>query len=229
MRRNVNLAAAIGRDDQHRLERGVPGKELENTGVVAADAAAVADIHRRTGGRGPVTTTPRTVDHDDLVANAVLLLQAGHDTTMNTLTSGGYTPLKQPEQLARLRADLTLVSLAVEEMLRYKSAIGIAPRTARENLELAEGTRHAGSTIPFLGAINRDPKVFDQPDRVDVATRADNPHLAFGAGPHLCAGAALARLELQMGFTAILRRLPALRLAGEPRWTSVENSEASTG
>lgn len=161
------------------------------------------------------------VDRDDLLANAVLLLQAGHDTTMNTLTSGMYELLKHPDQMDRLRADPTLVPAAVEEMLRYHSAIGIAPRTAREDVELAQGTVRAGSKIPFfLGAVNRDPAVFEDPDRFDVA-RANNPHLAFAAGPHRCVGAPLARLELQMALTAILQRLPQLRLVEEPRWTGV--------
>lgn len=161
------------------------------------------------------------VEHEDLVANSVFLLQAGHDTTMNALTSGIYTLLKHPDQLEHLRKEPGGIPGAVEEMLRYNSPIGVAPRTAREDVELPQGTVPAGGTVTFfLGAINRDPDVFAAPDVFDV-TRGENPHLAFGAGPHLCAGAPLARLELQVALAAILRRLPSLRLVEEPRWTGV--------
>lgn len=140
---------------------------------------------------------------------------------MNTLTSGLYTLLKHPDQLERLRADLTLVPSAVEEMLRYNSAIGLAPRVAREDVDLPQGTVREGSTITFfLGAVNRDPTVFAIPDVFDV-TRTDNPHLAFGAGAHRCLGAPLARLELELAVAAIVQRLPGLRLVDEPRWTGV--------
>jgi cytochrome P450 len=129
--------------------------------------------------------------------------------------------LKHPDQLARLRADESLAPSAVEEFLRFNSAIGIAPRVAKEDVELGQGRVAAGSTIPFfLGALNRDPAVFENPDHFDI-TRSPNPHLAFAAGPHLCAGAPLARLEVQLALTALLRRLPDLRLVAEPRWTSV--------
>jgi cytochrome P450 len=191
-------------DTELAARRGAPGDDLLSRLLRGEDGGADVDI-----------------DHADLVANAVLLLQAGHDTTMNTLTSGVYTLLQHPEEFARLKADPSLVPSAVEEFLRYNSAIGIAPRVATEDVELPVGTVRAGSSIPFfLGAVNRDPRVFDDPDRFDVA-RTPNPHLAFAGGIHLCVGAPLARLELQVALDAIVRRLPNLRLVEEPRWTGV--------
>src|SRR5262249_6367910 len=103
----------------------------------------------------------------------------------------------------------------------FNSPIGIVPRTARTDICLAQGSVRAGTTIPFLlGAANRDPKVFSQPDAFDVA-RAHNPHLAFASGFHRCVGAALARLELQVALAALIQRLPEMRLVRVPRWTGV--------
>jgi cytochrome P450 len=155
---------------------------------------------------------------EDLVANVVFLLEAGHQSTMNALTSGVYALLVHGPQLERLRHDLGLIPSAVEEMLRFNSPIGIVPRAARQDLCLPQGRVRAGTTIPFfLGAANRDPKVFSEPDDFDVA-RTHNPHLAFASGFHRCAGAALARLELQVALAAIIQRLPELRLVRQPRW-----------
>jgi len=160
-------------------------------------------------------------DHEDLVANAVFLLEAGHQSTMNALASGVYTLLVHASQLERLRHDPSLIPGAVEEMLRFNSPIGIVPRTARQDLDLPHACVRAGTTIPFfLGAANRDPDVFSEPDTFDVA-RTHNPHLAFASGFHRCAGAALARMELQVALSALIRRLPELRLRRQPRWTGV--------
>jgi cytochrome P450 len=176
-------------------------------------------ISRLIGGEGD----PRgsITDHEDLVANAVFLLEAGHQSTVNALTSGVYTLLVHAPQLERLRHDPSLIPCAVEEMLRFNSPINIVPRTARQDVDLPQGRVRAGTTIPFfLGAMNRDPAVFSEPDAFDVA-RAYNPHLAFASGFHRCAGAALARLELQVALSAILHRLPSLRLVRQPRWAGV--------
>jgi cytochrome P450 len=151
----------------------------------------------------------------------MFLLEAGHESTMNALTSGVYTLLVHAPQLERLRRDPALIPSAVEEMLRFNSPIGIVPRAARQDLCLPQGSVRAGTTIPFfLGAANRDPKVFSRPDAFDV-TRAHNPHLAFASGSHRCVGAALARLELQAALSALIQRLPDMRLVRLPRWTGV--------
>jgi unspecific monooxygenase len=212
--------AFVFRSDEEYLDRGdqAVAELLSRMDAVLAERRANPGddlISRLVGGEDD------GVEHEDLVANAVFLLQAGHDTTMNTLTSGVYTLLQNPEQLEALRADPSLVPTAVEEMLRFNSAIGIAPRLANEDVELPNGTVHAGSVVSFfLGAVNRDAETFDDPHRFDVS-RVDNPHLAFAAGAHMCVGAPLARLELQMALAAVLDRLPNLRLVDEPRWTGV--------
>ena len=161
------------------------------------------------------------INHDDLVANAVFLLEAGHESTMNALTSGVYMLLVHPPQLERLRNEPSLIPAAVEEILRIASPIGIVPRTARADVDLPQGCLPGGTTIPFfLGAVNRDPAVFAEPDVFDV-TRVTNPHLAFASGFHRCVGAALARLELQVALAALIERLPGLRLVQKPHWTGV--------
>lgn len=161
------------------------------------------------------------VEREDLVANAVFLLFAGQDSTKNTLASCVYELLRNPEQMDLLKSDPSLVPGAVEEALRFHPAIYGAPRYAREDIELPQGTLPAGKTIDFFfGPANRDPAVFADPHRFDI-TRTDNAHLTFAAGPHLCAGAPLARLELQLALHAIVQRLPNLRMLEAPRWRSL--------
>lgn len=161
------------------------------------------------------------VDREDLVANAVFLLFAGQDSTKNTLASCVYELLRHPDQMELIRRDPTLVAGAVEEALRFHPAIYGAPRYVREEIELPHGKLLPGTTVDFFfWPANRDPDVFVEPERFDV-TRVDNPHLSFAAGPHFCAGAPLARLELQLALRALLERLPNLRLVEEPRWRSL--------
>jgi cytochrome P450 len=199
------ITELLGRMDRLIVEREArPGDDLISRLVAGAD-----------GRHGSIP------DHEDLVANAVFLLEAGHQSTMNALASGVYTLLAHAPQLERLRHDPSLIPCAVEEMLRFNSPIGIVPRTARQDLDLPQGCVRAGTTIPFfLGAANRDPDVFSAPDAFDVA-RTHNPHLAFASGFHRCVGAALARMELQVALSALIRRLPDLCLVRQPRWTGV--------
>jgi cytochrome P450 len=126
------------------------------------------------------------------------------------------TLLRYPEELARLRADLDLIPQAVEELMRFvqlgDGGAGLA-RIATEDVELGGVRIRAGEAVMPAGvAANRDPEMFADPDRLDVS-RADNPHLGFGAGVHHCLGAQLARMELQEGLRGLLGRLPGLRLA----------------
>ena len=161
-----------------------------------------------------------TVAFDTVVANAIFVLVAGHDTTLSALCSCVLLLLRHPDQLAAVRADPSLVPGAVEEALRFESPVQIAMRSAREDTEI-DGFRFvAGAPIRvLLGAANRDPEVFPDPDRFDV-TRQPNPHLSFTAGRHFCLGAPLARLQLVTALSAILRRFPRIELAEEPRWLS---------
>jgi cytochrome P450 len=150
----------------------------------------------------------------ELLANAVLLLNAGHETTTNLIGNGTLALLRHPDQLRRLRADPTLIPTAIEELLRYDSPVQFTSRVLKVDLSLGGKRLRTGQTVLLLlGAANRDPAQFPDPDRLDVG-RVDNKHLAFGLGSHFCLGAPLARLEGRIVFETLLRRLPGLRLTG---------------
>jgi cytochrome P450 len=147
---------------------------------------------------------------------AMLLLVAGHETTMNLIGNGTLALLRAPDQLARLRRSPEPVAAAVDELLRYDSPLQATRRVATEDLELCGCPVKAGSELMLiLGAANRDPAVFAEPHRLDV-TRDARRHVAFGGGVHHCLGIALARLEGVIAFNALLARCPEMRLAGEP-------------
>ncbi len=163
------------------------------------------------------------LDEHELVATVVLLLNAGHEASVNGFGNGLMSLLQAPDQLDLLRrnaSDGALVALTVEEMLRHDSPLHLFERTATADVEVSTAAGpvrlRAGQKIAaLLGSANRDPDVFAEPDRF-VADRSPNPHLAFGSGIHFCLGAPLARLELQASLPALLQRFPALALAGEP-------------
>jgi cytochrome P450 len=153
---------------------------------------------------------------DELVATAVLLLNAGHEATVNALGNGVLALLERREQWERLVADPSLVPSAVEEVLRFDTPLQLFRRTALADGEVGGVRVRAGERIAVLmGSANRDGNAFANPDRLDVA-RSPNAHLGFGAGIHFCLGAPLARLELQEELRALIRLAPGLELAGEP-------------
>jgi cytochrome P450 len=153
---------------------------------------------------------------DELVASAILLLNAGHEASVNAFGNGVVTLLDHPQQLARLRADRGLVASALEEMIRFDAPLQLFERTAREDMQVGEVTIRAGERVAaLLGSANRDPNFFDDADTFDVG-RAPNHHIGFGAGVHHCLGAPLARMELQISLPALLDRFPRLELAGAP-------------
>lgn len=156
---------------------------------------------------------------EELLANAALILAAGHETTTNLIGNGILTLLRHPDQLALLRAEPDLIESAVEEMLRYESPVQWTGRTASVEVEVNGHRIPAGQKVAIgLAAANRDPNQFPDPDRFDIR-RAENRHLAFGHGIHFCLGAALARLEGQIAIGTLVRRFPNLRLADRPlRW-----------
>jgi cytochrome P450 len=152
----------------------------------------------------------------ELVAMCNLLLIAGHETTVNLIGGGTLSLLRNADQLERLRAEPALAGSAVEELLRYSPPVQWTGRVATVELELG-GRRIAPgqSVVGILAAANRDPEVFDDPDRLDVG-RDPNPHVSFGRGIHFCLGAPLARLEATVALPMLLERFPGMRLAGEP-------------
>ncbi len=153
---------------------------------------------------------------DELVTTCILLLNAGHEATVNVSGNGTLALLRHPDQLARLREDRALLPTAIEEFMRYDSPLQLFERTATEDVEIGGITVERGQKIAaLLGAANRDPAVFDAPDTFDVG-RTDNGHITFGAGIHFCIGAPLARVELQASFGALLERTTTFSLGGEP-------------
>ncbi|MEU7037299.1 cytochrome P450 [Streptomyces sp. NPDC046237] len=155
----------------------------------------------------------------EMISTCVLLLNAGHEATVNTTVNGWWTLLRHPEQLAALRADPDgMLSTAVEEVLRYDTPLQMFERWVLDDIDVGGVVIPRGSEVALLfGSANRDAARFDRPDDLDL-TRKENPHITFGAGIHYCLGAPLARLELTAIFGELLRRAPGLRLAGEPRW-----------
>jgi len=156
------------------------------------------------------------LDDRELAVNAILLFGAGHETTTNLIGTGTLALLEHPDQLALLRADPTRIPGAVEEFLRYESPVQFTGRRAAEPIRIGDQEIGANERIiPVLAAGNRDPERYADPDRLDV-TRADVQPLTFGGGIHFCLGAALARAEAQIAFTAVVERFPDLCLDGEP-------------
>ncbi|HVV14131.1 cytochrome P450 [Amycolatopsis sp.] len=153
-------------------------------------------------------------DREEVVALGFLLLIAGHETTANMISLGAMTLLEHPDQLAELRADPSKTPSAVEELLRYFTIAEFATsRVAVEDVEIGGVTIHRGEGVVGLAnTANRDPEVFDHADDLDLGRGARN-HVAFGFGAHQCLGQNLARMELQIVFDTLFRRIPGLRLA----------------
>jgi cytochrome P450 len=157
------------------------------------------------------------LSEDELAATAMLLLGAGFETTVNLIGNGAVQLVAHPEQLERLRGDASLWPNAVEEVLRYDSPVQRTARVAMAPTRLAGSELATGQlVVALLGGANRDPAVFDDPHRFDVARANAREHLAFSAGVHYCLGAALARLEGEIGLRALFERFPDLSLAGTP-------------
>ncbi|AVV41440.1 cytochrome P450 [Streptomyces sp. P3] len=153
----------------------------------------------------------------EMISTAVLLLNAGHEATVNATVNGWWALFRNPEQLAVLRADHSLVPSAVEELMRYDTPLQLFERWVLDDIEIDGVTVPRGAEIAMLfGSANHDPAVFAEPERLDL-TRADNPHISFSAGIHYCIGAPLARIELAASMTALLERAPTLAPAAEPR------------
>jgi cytochrome P450 len=152
----------------------------------------------------------------ELLHNIIFILNAGHETTTNLIGNGLYALLEWPEEKARLIARPELIRTAVEEFLRFESSNQLGNRMTTRAVEVGGVTMPAGTFVTIgIGAANRDPAEFADPDRLDVA-REPNRHLAFGSGPHVCIGLNVARLEGRIAVERFLARFPDYRLAGEP-------------
>jgi cytochrome P450 len=153
------------------------------------------------------------LNEDELFSNSVLLLAAGHETTTGLISNGVLALLQHPDQLAALKADPSLLGSTVDELLRYDPPVQWVSRTAGQDMELGGKTIERGELVlASLGAANRDPSIFSDPDRFDIR-RKDNKHLAFGSGIHFCLGAALARMEAEVAISTLVSRYPNLQLA----------------
>ena len=158
------------------------------------------------------------LSEDELIATAILLLNAGHEASVNGAANAWWTLFRHPAALASLRAEPGLVPTAVEELLRYDTPAPMFERWVLEEIEICGITIPRGQELALLFAsANRDEAAFANADGL-VLDRSPNPHLSFGAGIHYCLGAPLARLELAILFRAILERMPTLQLVSEPAW-----------
>lgn len=182
--------------------------ELVEERVVCPDDGVIGELATMSRDEG-------LLDRDELVASCMLLLNAGHEATVNAAGNGLLALLRHPEEYARLRADPAQMDTAVEEMLRYDAPLHLFHRYVLEDMEYAGRRFRPGDTLGLLyGSANRDPEAFAEPERFDIG-RSPNRHFAFGAGAHFCVGAPLARLELRALFSALLEGLPELSLTDE--------------
>jgi hypothetical protein len=205
---------------QHNPERaGRIAKSVEAMTAYFRAAMAEQREQLRSGLLGAFMTAQVDDDKlsdDEIIANVIVTMVGGQETTTNLIGNGMLSLLRHPQELERLRADSALVPSAVEELLRFESPSQQTARLAPEDGLLGGKTvRKRQAVIAVMGAANRDPDRFPDPDRLDL-TRSDNRHVAFGWGPHFCFGAALARIEGQVSFETLLRRLPDLALEPGP-------------
>jgi cytochrome P450 len=183
-----------------RERRAAPGGDLISALTQVADS-------------GDALTT------GELVGTCVLLLNAGHEATVNMTGNGWWALFRNPDQLAVLRADVEgVLPTALEELMRWDTPAQMFERWVLTDIEVAGVTVPRGAEVALLfGSANRDPEVRENPDALDLR-RTPNVHLSLGAGIHYCLGAPLARIELAASFGALLRRAPRLAVAAEPRW-----------
>ncbi|MGI5325566.1 cytochrome P450 [Actinomadura nitritigenes] len=206
-----------------------PPEEVQRTAVRAAVEFSdylrdLARSRRREPRDDLISALAQVVDEgdrlteDELIGTCVLLLNAGHEATVNATGNGWWALFRNPGELERLRGDMSLVPTAVEELLRYDTPAPMFERWVLEDITVAgvDIPRGAEVALQFASA-NRDPAVFADPDRLDLA-RDPNPHITFGLGIHYCLGAPLARIEMAESLSALLQLAPGLRLVSEPEW-----------
>lgn len=214
------LTRALDTGDAEELATGIPAAE-ELTAYMAALIAA-----RRAEPREDLISAmladsagDDALSDEELLANCVFLLWAGHETTKNLIGNGALSLIRNPGEFARLAGDPGLMESAVDEFLRYESPIQKIGRWTRTEVEVGGRTISAGCyVVSIFGAANRDPAQFPDPDRLDLGRR-NGPSLAFGKGIHHCLGYGLAKLEGEVAFAALLARVRAMELdAAAPQW-----------
>jgi cytochrome P450 len=204
------IAERARREARVRAELGAYLSRLADARLHNPEDDLLSELLHGTGGEERMT-------REELLSTAVLLLVAGHETTVNLIANGTLTLLRHPDVLARLRREPELVIRLVEELLRYEPPVQfLQSRTALADIEIADTTIPAGAPITLvLAAANRDPDRFPDPDRFDP-DRSDNQHVGFGSGIHYCYGAPLARVEAQIALTELAGRLVNPRLLDDP-------------
>jgi cytochrome P450 len=165
-----------------------------------------------------VTEGGEKLTEEELIANCILLLNAGHEATVNVIGNGVLALLNYPDQMESLRQNSDLIEPAVEELLRFDTPLHLFKRWVLDDLQLGGQNLKFGDQVAvLLGAANHDPAVFAEPEKLNFR-RENNPHVSFGLGVHYCLGAPLARLELQTALPILLERLPDLQLADQPQF-----------
>ncbi len=217
-----DIYAFIGVSGRHRLQRAVAANAAAESVTQLLDGAIegrrACPTEDLLGVLVGAEESGSTLSRAEIVANVVGLLNAGHETTTNLVGNGLYTLLRHPSQLRRLQDDPTLLPGAIEEMLRFESPVQIIARQSSRGatvrgVELPDSAK----VLLFLGAANRDERVFEAADTFDIG-RSGPRHLAFGAGPHFCVGATLARVICEELLVRLLREWRSIRLAGRIRW-----------
>lgn len=215
----------------HVLARGLDPDFLLTEEVISARSEAVLQFaqyffdllaeRRRSPGDDLLSGLVQVEDggtvlsEPELLSTCILLLVAGHETTVNLIAGGALALLRHPDQLERFRTDPTVVRTGVEEMLRYVSPVQLTGRALTEDLAVGGVHLEAGDFVMVLLASgNHDPDQFDDPERFDL-TRTPNNHLGFGFGIHHCLGAPLARMETQVALSRLVERSPDLTLVGD--------------
>jgi cytochrome P450 len=202
---DARIAVAASNEFSDYLRELARARRADPTGDLISELALVVDEGDR-------------LTEDELIGTCVLLLNAGHEATVNVTGNGWWTLFRHPEALAARRADPSVLPTAIEELMRFDTPLQLFERWVLDDVEIG-GTRvPRGAELGLVfGSANRDPSIFDEPNALRL-DREPNPHVTFGAGIHFCLGAPLARLELQTSFGSVLRRMPTLELVEEPRW-----------
>ena len=207
--------------------RGNPNRTVEETRAAQDALIELTEFFRRTvaerrRNKGndlislliDIEEEGEVLTEEELYAQCIALLFAGHETTRNLIGNGMYTLLQHPQETEELRERPEIIRSAVEELLRYESPVQFTARVLKEDIEVCgQQIRKGWTVLCMLGAANRDPKQFKAPDDLDLK-RLNNQHLAFSAGLHFCIGAQLARLEGQVALLNLVQRFPKMKLTG---------------